>query len=191
MKKIIFMLLILLTIPAFSQNQNKSIYSGGMLFLQPGYSIAKTQHKDINSHCWGVGGIVRIYFHKYFTAGIYGGTQKTNYNTTNSENSYLTLGYGGGFVGLSHKKGKYRYTVSGFIGGGAFKNLHIDSENNNILTEAYLYKSSSIIVSPILSVDYSLTERLQLTCQAICLYGKYNDNPFYNPFLQLGILFGH
>jgi len=191
MKKILFMLLILIAIPAFAQTEKKSIYSGGMLILQPGYTIAKIQHKDINNLSWGVGGILRIYFHKYVTAGIYGGTQKTNYSTSNSENSYLTLGYGGGFVGLSHKTGKFRYTASGFFGGGAFKNLHIDSENNNVLTEAYLYKSSSIILSPILSVDYSLTERLQLTCQAICLFGKYNDNTFYNPVLQLGVLFGH
>jgi hypothetical protein len=73
---------------------------------------------------------------------------------------------------------------------GSMKNLHIESENDQVLTDANLYQSPVFLTSPILSVDYAITQKLSLTVQTICLMGKTNTNHrFYNPTLQLGILF--
>ncbi|MDY0200826.1 MAG: hypothetical protein WC951_00180 [Bacteroidales bacterium] len=191
MKRILVVLVLLfIAVIGFSQDEHKSVYSGGMLIVQPGYVITENNHQQIKSGNLGIGGILRFYFYEYFTAGIYGGTQKTNYNSANSTSSYINLGYGGPFLGFSHQNGKFRYTISAFVGMGAIKNLHIERQSNNLLSEAYLYKNSTLVLSPIVSLDYALSQRLSLTFQAVCLAAKvHNDRAFYNPALQVGILF--
>lgn len=190
MKKIIVFLMCLLVISsATAQEETKSLYSGGMLILQPGLTIAGNDHQDIREGSISVGGILRMYFCKYFTAGIYGGSQKTHYKTSGSENSYLNLGYGGPFVGFSHKSGKIRYTASAFAGMGSFRNLHIENQTGSFLSDANLYKASTVVCSPILSLDYAITKRIFVTVQTLCLMGKFEKKSFYNPTFQLGILF--
>lgn len=187
LKKLAVLMLLLVASRGFAQQ--KDIYSGGMLILQPGISLTANEHQDIRDASFSIGGILRMYFGDYFTAGIYGGSQKTAYKTTNSDNSYLHLGYGGPFLGLSQKSGKFRYTASAFVGMGTFKNLHIESQDGTELTDADWYRSATVVYSPLLSLDYALTRRLYITAQVICLMGKYNSKSFYNPTFQLGILF--
>ena len=161
-----------------------------MLILQPGYTITENRHQKIKDVGFGIGGILRFYFYGYFTAGIYGGTQRTKYTSTHAENSYINLGYGGPFLGFSRKAGKFRYTVSAFAGKGTIRNLHIESQDNNVLTDAYLYKNATIVFSPILSLDYAMSQKLQLTLQTVCLTATFDDDKsFYNPAIQIGILF--
>lgn len=173
-----------------SQDHQKTIYSGGMLMLQPGLTITNNKHQDIAAMSKSIGGILRLYFFDYLTVGIYGGSQKTNYTTTGSDNSYINLGYGGPFVGFSRESGRFRYTASAFIGMGSIKNLHIDMQNADVLTDAHHYQYSTLLLSPILSVDYALTRKLCITMQAVCLSGSYGDGQrLLNPTLQVGLLF--
>ena len=118
-----------------------------------------------------------------------GGNQRTNYPTSGSENSYLSVGYGGPFIGLSHKSGKFRYTLSGFGGMGTVKNLHIVSQSANTLTQAFFSSTSAFVYSPLISFDYALTPKISFTIQGIYLVAKYEKNTLYNPTLQFGILF--
>lgn len=187
LKKLAVLMLLLFASHGFAQQ--KDIYSGGMLILQPGISLTANEHQDIRDASFSIGGILRMYFGDYFTAGIYGGSQKTAYNTANSENSYLHLGYGGPFLGLSRKSGRFRYTASAFVGMGTFRNLHIESQDGTELIDADWYRSATVVYSPMLSLDYALTKRLYITAQTICLMGKFNSRSFYNPTFQLGILF--
>jgi len=190
MNKIFAVVIFFITNSAFSQNEKANIYSGGMLFLQPGYTIADTEHQNIKELNFGIGGILRFYFFEYFTTGIYGGTHKATYNSTHSENSYISLSYGGVFLGISRKVGNFRYTFSAFAGRGTIKNLHIESQNSNKLIDAYLYKKSTFVFSPIFSLDYAVSKRLLLTLQTVFLTAKFNnEKTFYNPALQIGILF--
>lgn len=189
---IVSTLLIVLVHSGFSNNSDttSNIYSGGMLIIQPGYSLASNSYQEIQNLNFGLGGILRFYFFDIFTAGIYGGTQRTKYDTENSKSSYLSIGYGGPFVGLSKRIGNFRYTASGFVGKGTIRNLHVQNQMGNQLVEASFYKTSTIVLSPILSVDYSLTQRLQLTVQAVCIMAKQENKEYlYNPTLQIGILF--
>lgn len=189
-KSFILAISLLFSLTAFTQGDTpKSLYSGGMLILQPGYTITGNDHQNIRDMSSSIGGILRMYFGRCFTAGIYGGSQKTHYKTTGSGNSYLNLGYGGPFVGFSQKSGNFRFTASAFAGMGAFRNLHIENQTGNYLSDANLYKASTIIYSPILSVDYAITKRIYLTAQTLCLMGEFQQKSFYNPTLQLGILF--
>ena len=191
MKKIVLIIFLFFNIKsAFTQDLNQNIYSGGMLILQPGYIFSENEHQKIQNYSYGLGGILRFYFYKHLTIGIYGGTQKTKYKTFGSENSYLSIGYGGPIIGFSGKVNKIRYTFSAFVGKGTIRNLHIESQNSSILTDAHFYKESSIIYSPVLSIDYTLSQRLHLTIQTVCLTAKTNnDKTIYNPTLQFGILF--
>lgn len=181
-------LLYVLLLPFFCYSNN-NIYSGGMLIFQSGYLITENDHQSINRLNFGIGGILRFYFCKNFTAGIYGGSQRTNYKTKNSSNSFITTGYGGVFLGYSVKRNNYRYTVAAFTGKGTIKNLHIENEENHILTDATFHKKHATLFSPILSIDYPLTERLVFTFQAVCLITKFNNRSLYNPIFQLGLLF--
>ncbi len=169
--------------------ENKSHYSGGMLIFQPGIMMADNEYQSIQSYSTSIGGILRMYFGDVGTAGLYGGHEKSQYTTAGSENSYFNLGYGGGFVGLSKKVKRFRYTASAFAGMGSIQNLHIEKQLGSELTEAQLYKQAVFLYSPILSVDYAITKRFYFTLQAICLMGEFQNKPFYNPTLQLGILF--
>lgn len=172
------------------KSENRGVYSGGMLLFQPGYTITSNNRQDIKASSFAIGGILRMYFGKHLTAGIYGGSQKTIYPSANSVNSYFNFGYGGPFVGLTHKSGRIRYTVSAFAGMGSIRNLHIESQNGEVLTEAYSYQHSALVYSPILSLDYALTKRLSLTFQTLCLTGSFDGGrKFYNPTMQFGVLF--
>lgn len=191
MKKILLVFVLHLAIyVSFAQDERANIYSGGMLILQPGYTMASNNHQEINDLSYGLGGILRLYFFKHFTAGIYGGTQRTGYQSMNSENSNISLGYGGPFIGFSHKSGRFRYTASAFAGMGTVRNLHIENQNGNNLTDAFLYKHSALVISPILSLDFALTQRLMLTFQTVYLVARYDkDKILQNPTFQVGILF--
>ncbi len=183
--------LISLTFQAFAQGKKeKELYSGGMLFLQPGYTISSNNLQEIKSNSIGIGGILRFYFFDHFTAGIYGGTQKTKYKTPGSNNSYINLSFGGPFIGVSEKLNKFRISLSFCAGKGSVKNLHIENEYNHFLLMSWYYKDPAFVMTPLLSVDYSLTNRLKLTMQGVCpiaLYGE--DRSMYNPTLQIGLLF--
>jgi len=175
---------------AFSQSPEKNIYSGGMLIYQPGYAFTENIHQEIRDASSGLGGILRFYFAGNITAGIYGGSQKIHYTSAGSDNSYLSLGYGGPFIGISHKNGKVRYTVSAFAGGGTVRNLHIESQDGDVLEEAYLYKHSAFVTSPILSIDYAMTRKISFTLQTVCLVSRFEgDWKMVNPVFQLGVLF--
>lgn len=174
----------------YANEPKKDIYSGGMLFYQPGYTMAHNPHQEITGLSNSIGGILRFYFWDYFTCGIYGGSQKTHYNTINSSNSYMNLGYGGVFAGGVLKTGKLRFVLSFFAGKGAISNLHIEKQNNTILEDANLYKYGVFVYSPIFSADYMLTSKISLTTQVICLTTQIPDEKhFINPTFQIGILF--
>jgi len=189
MKKYLAVLLLFCLVTEIYAENDNALYSGGMLIFQPGITMATNEYQHIKTYSNSIGGILRIYFCKNFTAGLYGGNQKSIYKTTGSENSFINLGYGGPFLGFSRRLGKFRYTASAFIGMGSIQNLHIESQVDNTLTDAKLFKSSILLYSPILSLDYAITKRLYFTVQTVCLTGSYQDKPFYTPTLQLGILF--
>jgi hypothetical protein len=189
-KSIVLAICMWICVAGFTQvDETKSLYSGGMLILQPGLAITGNEHQDIRDVSTSVGGILRMYFGKCYTAGVYGGSQKTHYKTAGSDNSYLSLGYGGPFVGFSLKSGKLRYTASAFAGMGSFRNLHIENQQGNVLSDARFYKASTIVYSPLFSLDYAITKRIYITAQTLCLMGQFENKSFYNPTLQLGILF--
>lgn len=189
LKNSLILILFLLSSVILYAEENKSHYSGGMLILQPGITMANNKYQSIQSYSTSIGGILRMYFLEIGTAGLYGGNQKSHYKTVGSENSYFNLGYGGGFLGFSKKIGRFRYTASAFAGMGSIQNLHIEQQTSSVLSEAQLYKQPVFLYSPILSVDYAFTKRLYFTIQTVCLMGEFQDKPFYNPTLQLGLLF--
>jgi hypothetical protein len=191
MKKISFIILVCLSVFVLkAQETKKDHYSGGMLFYQPGFTFAENGFQEIKNNSNAIGGILRFYFWDYFTCGVYGGSQTTHYNSNLSENSYMTLGYGGVFAGGSFKTGKWRFTASLFAGMGGVDNLHIENQSGSTLNNAYLYHYSVITFSPIISVDFYLTSKIALTFQTICLTSRTKDKQFfYNPTVQLGVLF--
>ena len=191
LKKIGFIVAFLLMVTGtFAQESKKDIYSGGMLFYQPGYTIAANPHQEITGLSNSIGGILRFYFWDHFTCGIYGGSQKTHYATSNSSNSYMNIGYGGLFAGGVVKTGKFRFVLSMFAGKGAVTNLHVESETQTVLDDAHLYKYGVFVFSPIFSVDYALTSKISFTTQMICLTTQTPEkNYFYNPTFQIGVLF--
>lgn len=190
MRNLFLILSFFLILSVHGQNSKKDHYSGGMLFYQPGFTIAHNVHQKIEGYSSAIGGILRFYFWDYFTCGIYGGSQHTQYNSFGSENSYMKLGYGGLFAGGTYKTGRFRLTASIYGGMGAIDNLHIELQSNQTLHDAFLYNYSVITFSPILSIDFALTSKISLTFQTLCLTTRTPDKSvFYNPTAQIGILF--
>jgi hypothetical protein len=190
MKKLILLsILIYLNLFCFSQDR-KPMYSGGMLFLQPGFTIAQNPHQKIETLGFGIGGILRFYIKDHICLGIIGGNQKTNYKSTGSDNSYITLGYGGPMMGYTYSKNKFRFCAAISVGKAKIKNLHIQSQNGVILSDADYYIYKAWVGYPIISFDYLMTEKIAFTSQLICLGAFYNKNDLYFcPVFQIGILF--
>lgn len=168
---------------------SRNFYSGGMLILQPGYINAANGYQSITDKSRGLGGVLRLYFGRYATAGIYGSTHKTTYTTPGSSNSTLSLGYGGSFVGFSSKQNRFRFTLTAFAGRGTVRNLHINLQEGNKLIDATLQQEGVWVFSPIISGDYALTTRLVFTLQMVCPTTRFNNQPLYAPTLQAGLLF--
>ena len=72
-KCVLLFLIIMVSVAVFSQDSKKNIYSGGMLFYQPGVTISKTNYQVLKDKSNSIGGILRFYMADYLTAGIYGG----------------------------------------------------------------------------------------------------------------------
>lgn len=190
MRKLIIIFLLFGFLSLQAQDVKKDHYSGGMLFYQPGYTIAYNAHQKIEGYSTAIGGILRFYFWDYFTCGIYGGSQNTHYKSTGSDNSYIKFGYGGFFAGATYKTGRFRLTASFYGGMGGVDNLHIEQQKQQTLKDAYLYEYSVITFSPILSVDFALTSKISFTFQTLCLTTRNSNKEFfYNPTAQIGILF--
>jgi hypothetical protein len=174
----------------FAQETERPRYSGGMLIFQPGIAFAVNPRTSIRSYSSGIGGVLRLYFGPVFTSGLFGGTQNLTYVTAGSENSNLSLGYGGAFAGLSLSRQRLRYTFSLGFGGGSFKNLHIESQIGETLTDAVFYQRGVMVISPMASLDYHLSKRLSATLQMNSVYVPRSENQTYtNLSLQLGLLF--
>lgn len=189
MKKAIILTLIFFSVKSFSQEQ-KHLYSGGMLLFQPGYTMAENPNQKIESLGFGVGGELRFYIKNHLTAGIIGGSQKTRYNSSGSENSYISLGYGGPFIGYTYSGNRFRICASVSAGKGRIKNLHIESQDGVVLNNAEYYNYSAWVGYPMLSFDYFMTKKIAFTSQVIYLTALYNENDLYFcPVFQLGVLF--
>lgn len=190
MKKLFLLLLLIwLNLSCFSQ-EKKPLYSGGMLFLQPGITIAQNPHQDIINLGFGIGGILRFYVKDHFCLGLIGGSQKTKYSSVGSDNSYISLGYGGPMIGYTYFKNKLRFCVALSLGKGRIKNLHIQNQTGVLLTNADYYDYKAWVGYPMLSIDYMMTGKIALTSQLIFLGAIYNKNDLYFcPVFQIGILF--
>jgi hypothetical protein len=190
MKKYIFILLFLFATAYSFAQEEKPLYSGGMLIFQPGYSFAQNQYQKIETLGFGIGGILRFYVSNHLAVGIIGGSQKTSYISANSDNSYLSLGYGGVFSAFTIKTSKMRFCAGISIAKGRIKNLHIQSQTGVALDDAALFSYPAWVGYPMLSADYFLTKKISLTSQVICLTALYNQNEvFISPVFQLGVLF--
>ncbi|MDD3739680.1 MAG: hypothetical protein PHH30_00430 [Bacteroidales bacterium] len=190
MKKLLLLCtIIIINISCFSQ-EKAQLYSGGMLFLQPGYTIAENQYQKIERLGFGIGGILRFYIKEQFFIGIVGGSQKTKYSSIGSDNSYISLGYGGPMIGYTYHKNKLRFCAGLSLGRGKLKNLHIQTQNGVNLTNADYYSYKAWVGYPMLSLDYMMSDKIAFTSQVIFLGAHYNKNDLYFcPVFQLGILF--
>lgn len=189
MRNIVFICFLFISSIGISSGSDaaKNIYSGGMHIFQPSYVSFNNSIDNITTYGTGIGGIMRFYLWRNFAAGFYGGRHTAEYDTDGSENSYISLGQGGAFLGLTHRSGKFRYNLSMGVGGGTIKNLHIINQQGNTLSDAYFFKKSTMVFLPFASLDYALSRRFLLTVQ-----GSYfmADNMNYQaPTLQIGLLF--
>jgi hypothetical protein len=185
---IIFVFLFVFHI-AFSQSE-KTIYSGGMLLFQPGITIAENPQQQIETISFGIGGILRFYAKDHLCFGLFGGNQKAKYTSSFSKNSTISLGYGGVFFGYTNKINRFRFCTSLSLNKGRIKNMHIEKQDGTQILEGDYYSHPAWVGSPILSLDYALTEKISFTSQLICLTAFYKQNDLYFcPVLQLGVLF--
>ncbi len=188
-KSLLFLILIVFFQLIFAQNKSP-MYSGGMLFFQPGYTITSNPNQEINSLGFGIGGLLRFYIKDHFTLGLIGGSQKTGYVSTQSENSYINLGYGGVFAGYTYFGEKFRFCIALSGGKGRIKNIHIEEQSGTEIISGNYYTYPVWVAYPMLSVDYYLSKKISLTTQVICLSTlDYQNDLYFCPVFQLGILF--
>ncbi|MCK9498657.1 MAG: hypothetical protein M0Q45_04025 [Bacteroidales bacterium] len=184
------LIFIVLNLSSQESKENKSLYSGAMLFFQPGFLTAENNYQEINSYSSGIGGILRLYAGNHFTYGLHGGNNKAVYKSANSENSYISFGYGGAFVGFTARKDKLRFCSSLGLGLGKIRNLHIENQTETVLNLAEIYFYRGFSLNPLISLDYYLTEKIALTTQLMTIIAFYNKNDLYFcPTFQIGILF--
>ena len=191
MKKIA-LLCLLFSIAFISNSQEKKTkrFIGGML-IHSGYLANSRTQDNISGICYGLGGQLSFLLGEHFRLGTEG--YASNYSYPENE-GYYKLGWGGLLIGYQLEAKKWKPVLSFTIGGGKIKDLYFVSgsvSDDNIDNVRYRV-FSDMLVSPSLSIEYTLKSSLSLVMRMDYIFPVFSSNfndYAYGPRIYLGILF--
>jgi hypothetical protein len=180
--------LFLLTHPAIAAGKGFH-YKGGMQF-HVRYAKLNLPESSIESIGSGLGGRAAFYISPHLRIGGMGFTSHWTYSNVYEKRNFVEIGFGGITLEYVFSFKLFAITAGLCGGGGRVTSLHSITRNNPFSIVRYDSKTS-IIVQPMLSTEYKLTERISAAMMLDWLYARALpvDNHFA-PAIHLGILFG-
>ena len=149
---------------------------------------------------FGLGGALRVHLWKHLRVGGEGFVSTMNGGATNmkhilQEGSYIRTGWGGLIVDACWRKEKVWPYIGGSIGGGAMRSLYVLEGNQDdwVVEEAWLHKTSFFYVNPYVGVDWCMTQKVHMTFRADWLLALNKGNLVMptGPRLLIGFMFCH
>ena len=178
-----------IALPLFGDENNR-LFSGGMA-AQTGYASLKNEVASFDGLMTGLGGRLQFYLGEHFRLGGGGAAVKMSYTHNGYEDNFTRISYGGLTAELTTRLKKWQLSAGILGGGGSYSNMHTVSETTEghltVLLEIY----STVVLSPIITVERDLTESIALMLMADYLWGpKLGKNKHLStPKIHLGVLF--
>jgi hypothetical protein len=164
-------------------------YKGGMQY-HVRYAKLNLPETSLSAAGTGLGGRAAFYIVPNLRIGGMGFKSSWSYSTPVEKNNFVEIGFGG--ITLEYIVSIKKFALSAGIcgGGGRVKYLHSIIRGTPYSTVRYESKAS-MIVQPILTTEYKLTEKISAAVMFDWLYAQ--ALPVSNhcaPAVHLGILFG-
>ncbi|MBN2262189.1 MAG: hypothetical protein JW735_04700 [Prolixibacteraceae bacterium] len=189
MKKIIFIILLFSALTSGAQT-HRELFRGGM-FLHTGYVKNGLDFPKIDGMVSGIGGKITFRLGNHFRAGTEG--YVSNYGYGQNEGQYK-LGWGGLLAEYQFSNKRFTPVAGVTFGGGKVHDLYMLKGNftDNEPDEAIYKIYSSAIVNPHLSVEYSISDHINLVGKIdniFYLSTRANNNLAKGTRIYFGILF--
>ena len=139
----------------------------------------------------GLGGRLHLYLGKHLRAGGAGAAVSLPYGQAEALGSYVRIGYGGLAAEVTFPLGKWRLSAGVLAGGGTFDNMQVIASGEHGRFDGIRDTRTTFILTPLLTVERSLTDAISVMLSADYLYGPGLGvrKQLGGPKLQLGILF--
>ncbi|MFO7878411.1 MAG: hypothetical protein ACQES0_06440 [Bacteroidota bacterium] len=164
-----------------SAQKDSTRYSGGMFYQYNNGSELNGSH--------GLGGMLRFYPVKNLYISGQGASYKADILFQKSP-SYASLSYGGLSAGVYKYRERTRWSAGLFFGGGKQKSLIVTEISGDTITEAHLRKQTITLMSPEISLEYFITDKITFFAQYAYLLGfTKHDSAIRSHQVRLGVLF--
>ncbi|HNW50345.1 MAG TPA: hypothetical protein PKH79_04630 [Prolixibacteraceae bacterium] len=185
----LFLFLFLFVSTGFAGNEREH-FRGGMMF-HTGYLTNQLQGNEIKGICSGIGGKIVFPVMKHLRFGAEG--YVSNHHYPESEGFYK-LGWGGVLGEYQFRNKRFTPVAGVTVGGGKVRDLYPLAGNysDNQVDEVIFKVYSTMIVAPHVSVEYKLTDHINLVSKVDYLFYPgidYPDDVASGPRIYFGILF--
>ena len=159
--------------------------------VQAGYASLKNEVASFDGLMAGLGGRLQFYLGKHFRLGGGGAAVKMSYTYNGYEDNYTRISYGGLTAELTTRVKMWQLSFGLLGGGGSYSNLHTVSETSEGRLIVLLDKESTLVLSPIITVERDLTESIAFMLMADYLWGPKlgKKQHLSTPKIHLGVLF--
>jgi hypothetical protein len=207
-RKILFLQLLLIWVffstNIFAQTPEKcfkySGFSGGMM-LHLGYVQSKnftltgadnfSKQLKLSGLAWGIGGQVRLHFRNNWRVGTEGYVTEHKY----SNNSYISVGWGGILADYIWNLGKFMPFAGCTFGGGSQKNVTIlEAIDNDFVLEknnVSFRKFGFLCMAPFVGTEIALNKKIHLMLKVDYITNFSNPQPDFvtGPRFYFGFMF--
>ena len=173
----------------FSQD-HRELFRGGM-FLHTGLVVNQLDDPTVNGLVTGIGGKITFRMGEHFRLGTEGYVSTFGYGE--NEGQYK-LGWGGILTEYQFNDNRLAPVIGATFGGGKVHDLYMLSGDfhDNIADQAIYKVYTSFVVTPHFSLEYKMTESLNLVGKIDYVFYPGIDYPTYvakGPRLYFGVLF--
>jgi hypothetical protein len=164
-------------------------YKGGMQY-HIRYAKLNLPETSISDIGMGLGGRAAINVTPYLRIGGMGFRSRWTYPTNVEKNNYIEIGFGG--ISLEYVIACKKFSFSAGICGGGGRVTYLHSITHDDPYSVVRYESeTSMIVQPIATTEYKLTDRISAAVMFDGLYAQALPiNNHFAPAIHFGILFG-
>ena len=170
--------------------EGQRIFGGGMA-VQAGYTSLENEFGNFDGVIFGLGGRLHFYLGKLFRLGGAGAAVNLHYEDPGLKESYVRIGYGGITAEFTWCLGNWQISPGLLVGGASFSNLHIISESGGSMVNAFLDHRTTLVLSPIFTLERSLSDAISLMGMVDYLWGPDLGDKQHlgGPKVHIGVLF--
>ncbi|MEK6796378.1 MAG: hypothetical protein AABZ39_16495 [Spirochaetota bacterium] len=163
-------------------------FNGGM-FYHGGYgSIA--YGSGINGYANGLGGRLALALLPNLRIGGMGFASSFSYTSAGVSDSYYSVGFGGMTAEAHLSFHPIRFSLGALVGGGAIRQLHVETVNGDSSRTVRLEHYASFILMPYLITEFVISDVISIALMADWVLGsRFAGGYSYGQRIHIGLLF--